>query len=289
MCWIMKIDINGSKLFIDVYGSALRIKKDGIVKKPTLIVLHGAHGFADHTLYVEFWSQLQDIAQVIFVDQHGCGQSAPGTETSWNLTRWASDVQTLCQTLEIEKPILAGVSMGGHVICEAVKQFGKEIGGIIFCTTEAKMDINALADQFRRHGHEKAAETCLNFYNNPCAETFTEYKTHGIKHYAKNAYTPQEMARCGQHHEVFFHFARHQMQTFDYRETLKHISCPTLLLAGGFGSHTPEAADEMAANIPGSLLTYKLFSDAGAPVYKDKPELSEIVVREWLIKWYCNK
>lgn len=63
----MFIKINDGNLFFDVYGSKLSLIKDSVEQKPTLIVLHGGHGFADHTLYVEFWSQFQDIMQVIFI------------------------------------------------------------------------------------------------------------------------------------------------------------------------------------------------------------------------------
>ena len=71
----MYITVNETKLFFDVYGSKLSIKPDKVEKKPTIIVLHGAHGCSDHTNYVEFWSQFSDIAQVIFLDQRGCGRN----------------------------------------------------------------------------------------------------------------------------------------------------------------------------------------------------------------------
>jgi pimeloyl-ACP methyl ester carboxylesterase len=72
------IKINNCNLFFDVYGSKLKITSDKVIEKPTLIVLHGGHGMVDHTLYVEF----------------------------------------LCRTVGIKKPIVAGISMDGHVMCE---------------------------------------------------------------------------------------------------------------------------------------------------------------------------
>ena len=119
----MFITINGCKLFFDVYGSKLDIQATSIKEKLTLLILHGGHGMIDHTLYVEFWSQFSDIAQVIFLDQRGCGRSDLRTPNEWNLQYWANDLYEFCQTLGIEKPILAGVSMGGHVMCEYLSRY----------------------------------------------------------------------------------------------------------------------------------------------------------------------
>lgn len=278
----MKLRINGSDLFIDIYGSGLNITKEGVQAKPTLIVLHGGHGFADHTLYVEFWSQFQDIVQVIFVDQHGCGRSDPGTPASWNYQRWASDIHALCQSLGIEKPILAGVSMGGHVIGEYLRCFGSVLGGIIFCNTEARLDIEALAEQFRRHGYPQAAEACLKFFRDPNQDTLKAYHQFCIPLYAKNAYSKAELSRCITHPEVFIHAVKNEILQFDYRPDLRKINCPTLIMAGEFGSHTPEAAQEMAQCIPSKHLTFELFKGAGSPVYKDDPLLAEATVRKFL-------
>ena len=84
-----KIKINQTELFFDIYGSELLINKTSVSHKKTLIVLHGGHGFADHTLYVDFWSQFSDIVQVIFLDQRGCGRSDPSCSKNWNLETWA--------------------------------------------------------------------------------------------------------------------------------------------------------------------------------------------------------
>ena len=42
--------------------------------KPTLIFLHGGAGIADHSLYLPFWSKLSSQANIILIDQRGCGQ-----------------------------------------------------------------------------------------------------------------------------------------------------------------------------------------------------------------------
>lgn len=80
-----KIKINDTHLFFNIYGSQLNIGASDVKEKQTLLVLHGGHGFADHTLYVEFWSQFADSIQVIFLDQRGCGRSDVCDSSEWNL------------------------------------------------------------------------------------------------------------------------------------------------------------------------------------------------------------
>lgn len=278
----MFITLNGAKVFFDVYGSQLALHAGGIQQKPTLIVLHGGHGFADHTLYVEFWAQFQDIVQVIFMDQHGCGRSDRGTPASWNMSRWASDVRALCDALGIEKPILAGVSMGGHVIGEYVRHYAETLGGLILCNTEARMNAAAVAEQFVKHGHPNAAAACLALFQHPSEETFQAYAQHCLPLYAKNAYSLEEKKRCIGNKPVFLHYLQYEANTLDYRADFTKVRCPTLIMAGERGSHTAAAAEEMAACIPAQYCTYQLFLDAGSPVYKDEPLIAEQAVRCFL-------
>lgn len=278
----MFIKINGANLFFEVYGSKLSLTKDSVNKKPTMIVLHGGHGFADHTLYVEFWSQFQDIAQIIFIDQHGCGRSDAGTPESWNLYRWADDVKVFCDTLGIEKPILAGVSMGGHVIGEYIRQNANSLSGAIFCNTEAHFDYMAVAKQFYKNGYPDAFDACIALYENPTEKTFQDYAKYCLPLYAKNAYSMEEKRRCIGNKAVFIHYIKNEMNNFDYRKDIESITYPTLIMAGERGSHTAESAYEMTRYIPKKWLTYHLFKDAGSPVYKDEPETARVVVEKYL-------
>jgi pimeloyl-ACP methyl ester carboxylesterase len=251
----MFIKINDNNVFFDVYGSKLLLNKNSVVQKPTLIVLHGGHGFADHTLYVEFWSQFQDIIQVIFIDQHGCGRSDAGTPDSWNLSRWANDIKIFCDALGIEKPILAGVSMGGHVIGEYARYYSDSLGGIILCNTEAKFNAEGITEQFIKHGYPDAARSCIQFYQEPSEQTFKDYAEYCLPLYAKNAYSDAEKKRCISNIDVFLHYVKNQMSNFDYREDFSKISCPALIMVGERGSHTAEAAYEMASYMPKELLS----------------------------------
>lgn len=278
----MFIHVNQTQLFFDVYGSKLKITQNKVIEKPTLIVLHGGHGFADHTLYVEFWSKFSDMMQVIFIDQRGCGRSASGQASEWNLQQWATDLYQFCLALAIEKPIIAGVSMGGHVMCEFVSQYHDYAGGLIFCNTEAHFPLDLVCQKLQELSDEKTADICREFYQDPNRVTFANYAKYCIPYYGKNAYSVAELARCVQHPEVFLHYCKTQILYFNYLNELKKIQCPTLLLVGEDSLHVVEAAYEMAKNIPSSWVTMEVFPKVGGPVYKDDPEKSYHVVRNFL-------
>lgn len=284
----MYVYINGIKLFFDVYGSKLDIKPDRVEEKPTLIVLHGGHGFADHTLYVEFWSQFSDIAQVIFLDQRGCGRSDASEPDKWNLQQWADDLHQFFITLNITKPIIAGVSMGGHVMCEYIKKHHDYPGGLIFCNTEAKFSLDKVCAKLQKLGGNEPAKAFHNFYTEPNEENFAVFAELCIPFYGKKAYSPQELNRCIKHPEVFFHFCQQEALSFNYLDVVHNIQCPTLMLAGSDSLHLVEAAKEMTSKIDSKYLTLEVFENTGGPVYKDKPDKSYQVVKKFLAEIKVN-
>lgn len=281
----MRISVNNTKLFFDVYGSKLKISPSNVAEKPTLIVLHGAHGLLDHTIYVEFWGQFADISQVIFLDQRGCGRSDPSQPSEWNLPQWADDLHEFCLTLGITKPIITGVSMGGHVMCEFVRQYADFPGGLIFCNTEAQFPLDIVCAKLQKLGGNEPAQACREFYTNPTTASLDDYFKLCIPYYGHNAYSKEEIGRCIQHPEVFLHYVRNYMNNFNYLDDMAKIQCPTLLLVGRDSLHVVEAAEAMAEKINPEYLDMKIFEDVGGPVYKDDPEGSYKVVKQFLHKF----
>jgi pimeloyl-ACP methyl ester carboxylesterase len=81
-----------------------------IAKSALLVFLHGGPGFADHNLYVPFWSIFQNIAQMIFIDMHGHGNSDGWHQKDkLNLKTWGKDVKDFCNQLAIEKTYYNGI------------------------------------------------------------------------------------------------------------------------------------------------------------------------------------
>jgi proline iminopeptidase len=70
----MFVTVNGARLFLDIEGPGLVPEGPIMRAKPTLVVLHGGPGF-DHSILRPAFSQLSDIAQIVYFDQRGSGRS----------------------------------------------------------------------------------------------------------------------------------------------------------------------------------------------------------------------
>ena len=278
----MKIEVNNIKLFFDVYGSKLNVMPSKLIEKPTLIVLHGGPGMVDHSLYVEFWSQFSSVAQVIFLDQRGCGRSDNGNKSDWNLKQWGKDIFDFCNALNINKPIIAGISWGGHTLCSYATQYPTHPGGLIFCNTEAHFNLANICQRLEALGGKAASDAARANFSDPSPESTQHYIDICVPLYAKNAYSPQEIGRCIQNIAVCNHYSQNELLDFNYLDHLSNIQCPTLFMVGKESPiHTLESATEMANRINNQLVHFKTF-DAGAPVYKDSPEESFNVVLDFI-------
>ena len=66
--------------------------------------------------------------------------------------------------------------------------------------------------------------------------------------------------------------------TFDYREQLAAIACPTLVTAGDIDPITPiVAVEEMPAQIPDAVKQFEIFADCGHGVHRDDPRAFEVM------------
>ncbi len=274
----MQININDCDIFFDIYESYAK----GL-KKPTLIVLYGADARYDYTIYVDFWSKFNDIAQVIFIDQRGCGRSGYSDSSKWNLKTWTEDIHTFCKKLGLDKPIFAGISMGGHVLCEYIKYYGDQALGFIFCDTEARFLLDDVCDLMERKGGKEIAELTRKQFTAPTSKVQKEYQVQCSPHEGRKGYLLGEIGRCIQHPEVFEHYCKTELLKFNYLKELKKVKVPTLIMAGVESPlHPPIRATEMAEEIPQGLAKTHIFKNAGTPVYNDSPKEAESIVRNFI-------
>ncbi len=110
----MHVSVNGARIYVDIEGAGLVPDGPGMHSRPTLVLLHGGPGF-DHSLFKPAFSELTDVAQIVYMDHRGNGRSSYGDPSTWNLAQWGDDVRDVCDALGIDKPIVYGVSFGGFV------------------------------------------------------------------------------------------------------------------------------------------------------------------------------
>jgi pimeloyl-ACP methyl ester carboxylesterase len=164
----MRVDIGGCRLFFDVEGAKLRPDGPRMREVPTVILLHGGPG-ADHSIFKPAYSQLADIAQVVYFDHRGDGRSDGRDDSAhWRLAQWGDDVKALCDALEIERPIVMGVSFGGYVAMSYALRHLDHPAKLILCSTAAspsKKEIQVKV--FERLGGAEAGAAARAFLEDP--------------------------------------------------------------------------------------------------------------------------
>ncbi len=276
---------DGTRLFYDVYGSALSFQDGKVVEKPQLVFLHGGPGLADHTLYVPFWSQLSDVAQVIFIDMRGHGRSDRSDPSKWTLAQWGHDVADFCDAIGVHKPIVAGFSFGGWVALSYAIQFPAHASKLILCNTEAQVDFEARIEAYRHKGGNAVAQIVADLANAPNTESAQQYVDHCIPLFCKHPYSAEELGRCIKRTEVWDHFDREEYRTFNFLPDLHQIECPTLVLAGEEDpEHPPVSAERMVKGLTGCPTEHALLEDAGDPVYRDQPKKVLNVLQKFITK-----
>ncbi|MFB4286879.1 alpha/beta fold hydrolase [Nonomuraea sp. ATR24] len=260
----MRVQVNGTTLYVDVEGAALEPDGCTMREKPTLVLLHGGPGH-DHTIFKPAYRQLADVAQLVYVDQRGNGRSQDSDPATWHLDQWADDVRALCDTLGIVSPIVLGWSWGGAVAMNYAARHPGHPAKLILQSTVARWDVDRVVEGFRAEAGEEAALAAKAFLTEGTPETFAAFGRLCAPAYSPDPAFPSEadiqaMARMTPNPELTMSFM--STARFDLRDRLAAIRCPTLVVAGSRDPITPlDTAQEIAAGVPGARL--EVFEGSG--------------------------
>jgi pimeloyl-ACP methyl ester carboxylesterase len=281
----MFVTVNGARLFFDVDGESLTTDGKAMRQKPTVIMVHGGPG-GDHSVSKPYFSQLTDIAQVIYYDQRGNGRSTLCDQTTWNLAQWGDDLKGLCDALGIEKPIIVGTSFGGFVTLAYTTRHIGHAAGLVLISTAAKMDFKAVYRAFERLGGRELRDIAQAYWENPTAEGRALYRERCVPLYnADRTASADWLSRVVWRNEtaLWFNGPRNEHGRFDFRDDLPKITCPVLLMVGEDDPITPpEFSDAIAAGLPADQLTYLKFPACGHGVIADKPTEALAALRRFI-------
>lgn len=164
-------------------GVSLAVQESGNPDGPAIIFIHGLLG--SHLN----WDQQVDSPilqryRIITYDLRGHGQSGkPSAPNAYSEgTRWADDLAAVIKTAGVNKPVLAGWSLGGTVISNYLAKYGdKQIAGAVyvdgvieFKQVTAHPDIynNIKATDLKTHLDTVRAFLRLCFHTQPDNQTF---------------------------------------------------------------------------------------------------------------------
>lgn len=125
-----KIEVNGSEIAVCEEGK-------GAV---SLVFIHG-NSLSSNLFKKQLRSTLANNYQLISFDLPGHGESSKATnpEATYNLPSYCSMVKELIAKLKLEKVVLVGHSLGGHIAIEASEEIPEVKGMMVFGTPPFNM------------------------------------------------------------------------------------------------------------------------------------------------------
>jgi proline iminopeptidase len=279
----MHVIVNGVRLFFFVEGAKLVADGANLRERQTVILLHGGPG-ADHAIHQPAWSELADIAQIIYLDRRGNGRSDDGLPDRWTLDQWGDDVKDLCDALGVQKPIVIGTSFGAFVVQSYATRHPNHLGALILISTAAKFDFEAMYAAFGALGGAKAAEAARNYWSTPTVETRMRYHEVCMSLYFQTLMDPDVLSRIILKNDVALHLngPANEQGRMDFWGALSNVTCPVLVMAGREDPVTPLSMNEgIVASLPDGA-AFKVFDKCGHGVVGDRPEEAFAAIRSFI-------
>jgi pimeloyl-ACP methyl ester carboxylesterase len=121
-----------AETFVERDGVRLAVEDSG---EGTPVVL--LHGLTATRRYVVMGSSLLERSghRVVTYDARGHGRSSPAAErTAYGYEHLVDDLEGVLDALEIERPVLAGASMGAHTLLRFALQRPERVAGLVVIT-----------------------------------------------------------------------------------------------------------------------------------------------------------
>jgi proline iminopeptidase len=271
----MYLKVNGTHLFFDVVGSALKPTEQGMIPNPILILLHGGPGVIDHSYFRPSMDPLGEFAQVIYLDLRGQGRSTRDRPEYYQVGIMADDVAAFCGELGIQHPVVLGHSFGGFVALSLAVRHPELLGSLILLATSPVQnfvwDLDCLEGQAGKELREVAARIVGGQATEEDGRRFEAElvpcfsyppKPEVVSLLNRNPFRNLDIG--GQMDERF-------PNAYDVRLQLVSIALPTLVLHGRYDWVVPlSESEELAQKIPNAQLY--IFERAGHSVPYDAPD-----------------
>jgi pimeloyl-ACP methyl ester carboxylesterase len=279
----MRVKINGVWLYFDVEGAGLVADGPTLRERPTLILLHGGPG-ADHAVFKPDWGELSDCAQIVYLDHRGNGRSDDGNPRDWKLAQWGDDVRGFCDALDIQKPIVCGVSFGGFVAQSYATRHPDHTGGLILISTAAQFDFPTMFDAFESIGGPQARLAAEAYWLSPTPLSRAHYAEVCVPLYQRRQPHPDWLARLSMKDDIAVHFVGpdNEMGAMDFRSDLASITAPMLVLAGQNDPITPPSFSQAIHDAAPDHCKMICYDDCGHGVTADQPAKAFAAIRDFI-------
>lgn len=247
-------------------GVDLRYVRTG-ESKPPLVLLHGL--MASGACWTPLARALEDGFDVIMPDARGHGRSSAPLH-GYSYEDHANDVIALIGHLGLKNPALLGHSMGGMTAAVVARQMGDALSGVIL------VDPTFISPEWQREVRDSdVAEQQRRTLSMERAAVVAEL---GARHPQR----PPEIVELLAEARLQTRMSAFDVLTPpnpDYRQLMRDVSAPAMLIVGDAGVVSLETARELQALNP--RLRIEVVQGAGHGLPYDRPERLESAVRSF--------
>ena len=272
-------------LFVDTEGVSLVPDNSIMREKPTLILLHGGPGY-DHATFKPAFSELSDIAQIIYYDHRGHGRSDPRPISELTLDTFADDIVKLCDVLGIIKPIILGQSFGGFVAQRYIERHPNHPLKVILSSTSHNFGLARKLVMFQQLGGIEARNAANEFWTNPNELSYGFYQKICRPFYNTVTYSNKNASlRAIFKSEILFKWVNGEYKDMNLLSGLAHVKCPVLVLAGELDPVCPiEDSHDIVSALPEKFVEFTQFRNCGHGVWRDDPKKAFIRIRQFVLR-----
>ena len=117
----------------------LSVFTTGNKNNPSILFIHGFP--LDHYMWDAQVERFSDSNYCITYDVRGLGSSGVG-DGQFTMESFVDDLEDVINNLNLNKPTLCGLSMGGYISLRAVERMEEKLGALILCDTKSLADTN---------------------------------------------------------------------------------------------------------------------------------------------------
>jgi 3-oxoadipate enol-lactonase len=249
----------------------------------TIIFVHGA--FADGGVWEPQWQHFSLEYRVVRYDLRGHGRTGASRMEHYSMATFAEDLAALLDVLEIDTPIICGLSWGGSVAQAYAVRYPGRIKALILAGSMAAIDLT-FTDKLLCHVLVPGWLMSI-IIRSMSVENFTRFSfklarlTMGKYWLSRDEHARQYLEQC-----------MYQMDGDEYLKIweamygfhllpLEHIRCPTLILNGEFESrNTFQHSKEILRRIPAAEA--KMIPEAQHGMNLEEPQFFNKLVEQFL-------
>ncbi|MEE9429625.1 MAG: alpha/beta hydrolase [Melioribacteraceae bacterium] len=259
----------------------LKVYTNGNKTNPSIVFVHGFP--YDHTMWEKQVEALQNSYYCVTYDIRGLGNSYVG-DGQYTMEAFVWDLYSVMDELQLDKPILCGLSMGGYIALRAIEKEQNRFGSLILCDTRTEADNNE--GKLKRSNainriNVDGVEAFVNDFVPVCFHPNTKKKN--SKMYKSILANCKTQNATGVKGSLIAMLSRG-----DTTKSLKNIKIPTLVLCGRKDTLTPvEIMEAMAKKIKKSK--FVVVPNAGHMTPLENPNFVTKSIQSFLSKNTINK